>query len=836
MAYQVDRYSGIFLTAIEDGTVDTTTDLRLVGKNYAGYGEIQNENFLHLMEHFANGTPPANAISGQIWYDTTNKRLKFYTGDLFAGQKIWKTAGGVEYGSEPLVPIAGDMWFDTTQGQLKVRTATDWLTVGPQAAGQGVTQMVSQIVKDLSGNDKAIIIAYINDEVVYVISKEDFYIDSNDTNSLLVGFQPPNHLIKKGLSLPYVSEDGVSTTGDSIYWGTASAALGLVGEDYEFISTDKFVRSDITPSFSQLVRFATDDGFTLGAGNDLAVYIDGANVYSTPGDGVTPVIENKNGGKIVFKVNDLTGAIKTPLILNGVTVLPGLTDAYTLGSPSVRWNHIYSANYTGVSYTGTTFTGQSFVGNTFSGTAAIANAISVSGVARSATTSASPNTVAIRDSSGSINATNFSGVLITAQTVTATTVNGANFTGNASSATALKVGGVDRVGDSSATANTVVLRDSSGGITATALSAPAITATTVTATTFTGTANQANSLNVSGIFRTAATTATANSIAVRDASGNLAGNITGTAANAVTLSSLALSSSSAPGANQVLRSDGSGHVNLGYISSNTSNSENPAVSQVIVTNGIDGFYRKATIAHLTSAVRSSASGLWAINISGLAANSSLLSGLASATTSTANTIAARDGSGGLSAAIVSATTVNATTVNATTFSGTSFTGTAANSNTLSSQSLSTSATANSVAGRDASGNITANLFVGTATAARYADLAEKYLADADYEAGTVVVVGGEKEVTASSAGKRVLGVVSTNPAFMMNKDLEGGTYIALKGRVPVKVSGPVNKGDELVAGNNGTAVVGDNKVTKVFAIALETDLSEGVKLIEAVVL
>jgi hypothetical protein len=127
------------------------------------------------------------------------------------------------------------------------------------------------------------------------------------------------------------------------------------------------------------------------------------------------------------------------------------------------------------------------------------------------------------------------------------------------------------------------------------------------------------------------------------------------------------------------------------------------------------------------------------------------------------------------------------------------------------------------------------LFQGTATSARYADLAEKYLADQEYEVGTVVVVGGTAEVTASSYGELAIGAVSANPAFMMNKDLEGGTYIALKGRVPVKVNGAVKKGDRLVAGDLGCAQVAADRLD-VFAIALESSDDTGVKLIEAVIL
>ena len=131
-----------------------------------------------------------------------------------------------------------------------------------------------------------------------------------------------------------------------------------------------------------------------------------------------------------------------------------------------------------------------------------------------------------------------------------------------------------------------------------------------------------------------------------------------------------------------------------------------------------------------------------------------------------------------------------------------------------------------------SANVTASHFVGTATQAIYADLAEKYATDQTYEPGTVVVVGGTAEVTACAEGQRAIGVVSTAPAFLMNKDAEGQA-IALKGRVPCKVVGAVNKGDELVPADNGCAKVGTGKV---FAIALNTSEEVGERVIEVVVL
>jgi len=114
-------------------------------------------------------------------------------------------------------------------------------------------------------------------------------------------------------------------------------------------------------------------------------------------------------------------------------------------------------------------------------------------------------------------------------------------------------------------------------------------------------------------------------------------------------------------------------------------------------------------------------------------------------------------------------------------------------------------TASTIVFRDGSGNFSAGVITATATAARYADLAEKYTSDVQYPPGTVVVLGGEAEVTRSDGptSRAIAGIVSTDPAYLMNNDLEGDTVVdvALIGRVPCMVTGIINKGDLLVSSN-----------------------------------
>ena len=142
------------------------------------------------------------------------------------------------------------------------------------------------------------------------------------------------------------------------------------------------------------------------------------------------------------------------------------------------------------------------------------------------------------------------------------------------------------------------------------------------------------------------------------------------------------------------------------------------------------------------------------------------------------------------------------------------------------------------------GTMYANTFSGTATQAQYADLAELYLADADYEEGTVLVFGGEAEVTTSNlkASPSIAGVVSHNPAYLMNSELQGDhvTAVALKGRVPVKVVGAVSKGDVLVHSDkpgHAEAAVNNMNVNgpSCIGIAITEKTDEGAGTVEALV-
>ena len=179
-------------------------------------------------------------------------------------------------------------------------------------------------------------------------------------------------------------------------------------------------------------------------------------------------------------------------------------------------------------------------------------------------------------------------------------------------------------------------------------------------------------------------------------------------------------------------------------------------------------------------------------------------------------------------------------------SATNHTGTAVNVSGAVTVNSSNGATAIVNGGTNGSGNIGSsgaafNTVYAKATTAQYADLAENYASDADYAPGTVVIFGGNKEITVSTevADERVAGAISTNPAHLMNAEM-AGLPVALRGRIPVNVIGPVTKGDSLVTSPTAgyAQSVGRSRLygQAVFAKALETNLEDGEKLIIAVIL
>ena len=167
MSYTIALTNGNILTTIPDGTINTSScSQTLVGKNYAGYGQFLDDNFVHLLENAANSTPPSAPLKGQLWFNTTTGILQVNNGTG------WKSLGGSQASSSaPTNNSTGDLWYDTVAQQLNVWTGSAWLLVGPiYNSTTGITGAIPATIVDNTAQSHVVVELYVNDKIVGFIS------------------------------------------------------------------------------------------------------------------------------------------------------------------------------------------------------------------------------------------------------------------------------------------------------------------------------------------------------------------------------------------------------------------------------------------------------------------------------------------------------------------------------------------------------------------------------------------------------------------------------------------------------------------------------------------
>ena len=170
MAYTINLTNGTIFATIADGTVNTTSSMTLVGKNYAGYGQFLDDNFIHLLENSANTTAPAAPLTGQLWWDSTNTVLKVYSGSS------WRPLGvTAASSSQPSPNVVGDLWYDTTNQQLKVCSVAGapgtFLVVGPAyTSSQGTSGALPISINDTGATPHVVTALYANNNLVGIVS------------------------------------------------------------------------------------------------------------------------------------------------------------------------------------------------------------------------------------------------------------------------------------------------------------------------------------------------------------------------------------------------------------------------------------------------------------------------------------------------------------------------------------------------------------------------------------------------------------------------------------------------------------------------------------------
>jgi hypothetical protein len=361
MPYTLSKTNGSTLTILNDGTVDNTTDLVFIGKNYTGYGDPVNENFIRLLENFANITPPNRPLSGQIWFDATTNRLKVFTGSRYRNLAVISTGT-----SFPLDSTTGDMHFN---GSLfYAYTGASWLPVGPltSTSGGGAELPATSVITESQSLRNIISLGLDNESVAVFSTSTAYAVFSTDP------FYNKYPGIYPGINLPDTDEDGISAYYDSgsnignLLWGTAGSALGLV--DYSSASPILIRSSDIVLRNSPLGAITIND--------DAGVLInDVFQLHVTREQGIaTSSISNVRNNVIKFNINTVNGTYTNFINFDARSgfyrVLPTTATDVSLGSSNTgeRFANLHVNNIFSNQAAITTVTSTRLVGSIVSAT------------------------------------------------------------------------------------------------------------------------------------------------------------------------------------------------------------------------------------------------------------------------------------------------------------------------------------------------------------------------------------------------------------------------------------------------------------------------------------
>jgi microcystin-dependent protein len=383
---------------VEANSVNTDdTSLQLPGQNLPNYGQIVNENFLHLLENFANIIAPDNPVEGQLWYDTTTgvDQLKIYDGTN------WVAAGNIKKAltePEAAQSVLGDIWVDTSNQQLYLYSGSGWILVGPDYSEGTATGAKIQSYEATDDLIYTVLANFANEKIISIYSADTF-----TPKVKLPGF-PTGYVIKPGVNIP--TESSFSGT-KAKYYGTAEKAELVVNSTAtDTITFDKIVRKDKTNDLAEKLRIKKDAGLSIGENDLLQLSVSGSTaiIRQFSPDGNIDVKVNNNGinttairatpqGRIGIgnlspqEILDVTGNIKSSgkiivsstinslsstdgaltvaggigvardvniggdVTIEGITtagtIVPDTTLTRSLGTTVLRYNNVYSQTFTG---------------------------------------------------------------------------------------------------------------------------------------------------------------------------------------------------------------------------------------------------------------------------------------------------------------------------------------------------------------------------------------------------------------------------------------------------------------------------------------------------------
>ena len=338
MAYQINKTDGTIVATVADGQIDTlSTDLTLIGKNYSGFGESLNENFIKLLENFSNVTAPEHPIRGQIWFDTSENKLKVYNGLDFI-----PVSSATISSTQPDTLSIGDLWWNETAEQLYFYDGTEPVLLGPAfSSTQGLSGLKVESILDTLNQTRVITYLYNNGILLGIFAKDNF-----TPKNEIIGFTGS---IQPGFNAGTLSGLKFNVT------CTNSEQLGGV-------PATTYVRTDTSNIINGQVRITTDLGLVIGSAGQSNLYVTSGDIYFSNAASNRNLILNVRRGitqenalvvdaanrqvKIYESFSDCQVIMGGDLTINGNLTVEGTTTTVNTSNLTIEDKNIIIANVT----------------------------------------------------------------------------------------------------------------------------------------------------------------------------------------------------------------------------------------------------------------------------------------------------------------------------------------------------------------------------------------------------------------------------------------------------------------------------------------------------------
>ena len=312
MAYQINKTDGTIVATVADGQIDDrSTAITLIGKNYSGFGEIFNENLIQLLENFADSTPPDNPIRGQIWFDSSQSKLKVYNGLDFV-----PVSSATISGSQPSTLATGDLWYDNVRQQLFFFDGTAAVLLAPSySSSQSLSGIRVDTILDTLNQTRVITSLYNNGILLGIFAKDSF-----TPKVAIIGFTGS---IEPGFNAGTLANFKIRAT------CTNSDSLGGA-------ASTTYVRTDSSNAINGQLQITVDSGLIVGSAGQGLLFVNGGDL----------VLANSSSDKNITLSVNKAATQENAVVINAAARTIGLYPTIPSSTVNVGGNLVITGDLT----------------------------------------------------------------------------------------------------------------------------------------------------------------------------------------------------------------------------------------------------------------------------------------------------------------------------------------------------------------------------------------------------------------------------------------------------------------------------------------------------------